>query len=220
MIFHVINRGNARRELFAKPADYDAFERAMAEAHAHVPMRLLAYCLMPNHWHLVLRPHHAGDLGRYMHRLTTTHVRRWHAHHHTQGGGHLYQGTYKSFPIQDGEHLLTVCRYVERNALRAGLVGPAPDGRAEHWTWCSAWRRDHPAVTADKPPLSDWPAPRPKQWRRLLNLPQPEKQLAAIRTSVQRGRPLGDAAWQQATAKRLSLESTFRTRGRPRKTDE
>ena len=87
----------------------------MVEAAAAAPMRLLCYCLMPNHWHLVLWPQNTGDLGRYMHRLTTTHVRRWHAHQHTQGEGHLYQGVYKSFPIQEDEHFLNVCRYVERN---------------------------------------------------------------------------------------------------------
>jgi len=113
--------------LFDKPADYEAFEKVLAEAAGHVRMRLLTYCLMPNHWHLVLYPRATGDLSRYMHRVTTTHVRRWHEHRHSAGRGHLYQGTYKSFLIQQDRHFLTVCRYVERNALRANLVG-----RAEH----------------------------------------------------------------------------------------
>jgi len=145
----------------------------------------------------------------------TTHVRRWHAHHHTQGEGHLYQGTYESFPMQDSEHFLTVCRYVERNVLRAGLVE-----RAEHWRWCSAWRRGRPAEVDDKPPLVDWPVARPERWRRVLNLPQPQKQVEAIRTSIQRGRPLGDESWQGATTSQRQLESALRSRGRPRKTDE
>ena len=121
-MFHVINRGNGRMTIFDDESDYAAFERVMAETMERKPMRLLAYCLMPNHWHLVLRPRKDGDLGRFMQRLTVTHVRRWHEHRHTAGEGHLYQGTYKSFLVAQDEHYLSVCRYVERNALRAGLV--------------------------------------------------------------------------------------------------
>jgi hypothetical protein len=88
-------------------------------------MRILAYCLMPNHWHFVLWPYDDGDLAAFMHRLTTTHVRRWHLHRHSVGAGHLYQGTFKSFPVQSDAHLLTVCRYVERNPVRARLVDRA-----------------------------------------------------------------------------------------------
>ena len=99
MIFHVLNRGNARDRIFEDDADYAAFEKVLAETQAEVFVRILSYCLMPNHWHLVLWPLRDGDLGRFMQRLTTTHARRWHLHHHTVGTGHLYQGTYKSFPI-------------------------------------------------------------------------------------------------------------------------
>ncbi len=212
MVFHVLNRGNGRMRLFNKPADYSAFERVMAEAAAHVDMRVLAYCLMPNHWHLVLRPRETGDLGRYMQRLTVTHVRRWHEHRHSTGGGHVYQGTYKSFPVQSDEHFLAVARYVERNALRASLVDQAQD-----WRWCSLWRRDHPQVIDDVPALAPWPVPCPAHWKRLVNQPQSQKELEAIRTAVQRGRPYGSEPWQKRTGTRLGLESTFRPRGRPRK---
>src|SRR5262249_8247 len=99
-------------------------------------IRLLAYCVMPNHWHLVLWPHHDGDLSEFLRWLTVTHTQRWHAHHHTAGTGPLYQGRFKSFPIQADESLLSVCRYVERNPLRAGLVR-----QAETWRWGSLWHR-------------------------------------------------------------------------------
>jgi putative transposase len=99
MVFHVLNRANARARIFGKEADYAAFERVMKETLARKPMRILGYLIMPNHWHLVLWPEHDGELGAFMQRLTTTHVRRWHLHHKTVGCGHLYQGTYKSFPI-------------------------------------------------------------------------------------------------------------------------
>uniref|UniRef100_UPI00196B28C2 transposase n=1 Tax=Aquisphaera insulae TaxID=2712864 RepID=UPI00196B28C2 len=92
------------------------------QALARYQMRLLAYCLMPNHFHLLVWPREAGDLSDFMRWLTMTHTQRWHAYHRTVGTGHLYQGRYKSFPVQSVEHFLTVCHYVERNALRAGLV--------------------------------------------------------------------------------------------------
>ena len=130
MVFHVINRANARARIFGNDGDYAAFERVMWETLARQPMRILGYLIMPNHWHLVLWPEHDGDLAKFMQRLTVAHVRRWHLHRKTVGCGHLYQGTYKSFPVETDEHLLTVLRYGERNALRAGLVE-----RAEEWRW-------------------------------------------------------------------------------------
>lgn len=114
VVFHALNRGVGRRTLFHKDQDYAAFERILERALSIVPVRLLAYCLMPNHWHLLLWPRRDGELAAFMQRLTTTHVRRWHRHRHTDGRGHLYQGTYKSFPVQEDAHFLTVARYVER----------------------------------------------------------------------------------------------------------
>ena len=211
-MFHVLNRGNQRREIFQRPEDYAAFERVMCEAAEHIDIHLLAYCLMPNHWHLVLRPRQDGDMGRYMQRLTVTHVRRWHEHRHSVGSGHLYQGTYKSFPVQHDEHFLAVCRYVERNALRAGLVDSA-----ESWRWCSMWRRRHRKVVEDVPALWDWPVQRPASWVRMVNRPQSQKEMDAIRLCIKRGRPHGSETWLKRTATRFSLESTFRPRGRPKK---
>ena len=122
-MYHVLNRANARMTIFHKPDDYAAFERVLAEAVERTKTRLLAYCLMPNHWHLVVWPEKDGELSRFTGWLTLTHTQRWHAHRHTTGSGHLYQGRFKSFPLQDDAHFFTVCRYVERNALRANLVG-------------------------------------------------------------------------------------------------
>jgi putative transposase len=122
-VYHVLNRANGRLRMFQKDADYEAFERILGEALEHVPgMRLLAYCLMPNHWHLLLWPQHDGELSDFGHWLALTHTQRWHAHSHNVGMGHLYQGRYKSFVVGADAHYLTVCRYVERNALRANFV--------------------------------------------------------------------------------------------------
>ncbi len=213
MVFHVLNRGNARNPLFFEDSDYEAFEKVMAETMEHVPMRVLGYCLMPNHWHLVLWPIHDGDLARFVQRLTTTHVRRWHLYRQTVGSGHLYQGTYKSFPIEDDDHLLTVMRYVERNPVRPTLVS-----RAEEWRWSSLWRWLNQGVDRDKPALCPWPIARPTDWVARVNRAISKKELEAVRVSVLRGRPFGGEDWQKRTAERLGLESTFRPRGRPKKT--
>jgi putative transposase len=213
-VFHVLNRGNARMEIFGKDADYRAFELILRETAERFNLRLLFYCLMPNHWHLVLWPRGDGDLGRFMQRLTITHVRRWHLHRHSVGHGHLYQGLYKSFPIQQDEHFLTVCRYVERNPLRANLVR-----LAENWPWSSLSLLQKPQSTAasERPQLAAWPVDRPKNWLQLVNQAQTAAEEEALRRAVQRGRPFGGVAWEKRAATRLGLQSTLRARGRPRK---
>ena len=210
MVFHVLNRANARSTIFEKPEDYAAFERVLSEALDRVDMRVLAYCLMPNHWHLVLWPRRDGDLSKFMGWLTLTHTQRWHAHHRTTGTGHLYQGRFKSFPVQNDEHLRTVCRYVERNALRANLVK-----RAEDWLWGSLWHRRQRDELA-RYGLSAWPVPCPRQWLQHVNQPQTDAEVSALRRSVNRGSPFGDADWTKRMVKRLQLEVTIRPRGRPK----
>jgi putative transposase len=211
-VYHVLNRGNGRATVFHKDDDYAAFERILGEALQHVPgLRLLAYCLMPNHWHLVVWPRRDGELSDFGHWLTLTHTQRWHAHYHDVGTGHLYQGRFKSFPVAVDEHFLQVCRYAERNALRAGLVG-----RAEQWRWSSLWRREQ-GDSALLQCLSEWPVERPKNWVELVNEVQTEGELAALRQALQRGQPYGSARWVARVASRLGLESTLRPRGRPRK---
>ena len=134
-VYHVLNRANARMTIFEKDEDDEAFERVLAEAVERTKTRLLAYCLMPNHWHLMVWPQADGELSAFVGWLTLTHTQRWHAHRHSAGTGHVYQGRFKSFPVQEDEHFYTVCRYVERNALRANLVS-----QAEQWRWSSLSR--------------------------------------------------------------------------------
>lgn len=114
-VYHVLNRANARVQIFDNNKDYKKFEEVLEEAVNEYDMPLLAYCLMPNHWHLVLHPKADGDMQKFMSWLTNTHTRRWHVAKETVGQGHLYQGRYKSFIIQQDNHLLTVLRYIERN---------------------------------------------------------------------------------------------------------
>jgi len=208
MVFHVLNRGVGRRRLFEKDADYGAVERIMAETLEVRPMRICAWCLMPNHWHLVLWPKADGDLAAFMQRLSITHVRRWQEHRHKVGEGHLYQGRYKSFPIERDEHFLTVCRYVERNPLRAGLVR-----RAEDWRWSSLWDRAQGGEEARSLPAA-WPVDGPRDWVRRVNRAETAGELDALRLCVARGRPYGGPEWTERTTRRLGLENTFRSRGR------
>ena len=209
-LYHALNRGNLRATIFHKDADYEAFERILYEGLQIHQVQLYAFQLMPNHYHLVLRPLVDGEMSRFMGWVGGTHTMRYHAHYHTSGMGHVYQQRYKSFPIQDDEHFLVVCRYVERNALRAGLVE-----RAEDWRWGSLWRwlrKPEP----NPPLLSPWPLARLPGWTKRVNAALSEEELAAVRLSAQRGKPLGDEGWVESIARRLNLESTMRPRGRKR----
>ncbi len=171
-------------------------------------MRVLAYCLMPNHFHLVLWPLGDGDLSTWMAWLMNAHVRRYHRHY--DSSGHIWQGRFKAFPIEEDEHLRNVLRYVERNPLRAGLVE-----RAEDWAWSSLpaiGRRGRPSW------LDPGPAPRGKGWLEEINGPGlKEAELGSIRRSVERGTPFGSEGWASKTAEAMGLESTIRARGRPKK---
>jgi len=212
LIYHVLNRGNGRMRLFYKDDDYAAFERVLAEGLEKYPLDLLTYCVMPNHWHLVVRPRTSEALGRWLGWVGVTHVRRHHEHYRRRGGGHLYQGRYKSFPVESDEHFLTLCRYVEANPRRAKLVS-----RAEAWRWSGLWRRRERAADM---PLAAWPVRRPRDWEHRVNRVLPRGTLDAIRQCVQRGRPWGDAEWTRKTADRLGLEFTLRGPGRPRKENQ
>ena len=209
-VYHALNRAVARLPLFEKAGDFDAFERVLAEAVEEHPIRVLAYCLMPNHWHFVLWPERDGELTACLRWLTHTHTQRWHAHYHTAGTGHLYQGRFKAFPVQEDDHLYTVLRYVERNPLRAKLVS-----RAETWRWSSLGRQANPHGAEWL--LHPWPVPRPPDWVERVNRPETIAEVEAVRRSVLRGQPFGELEWQQQTARQLGLNYTFRPRGRPKK---
>jgi len=212
LAYHVMNRTPGRVRLFEDVADYLAFEKALAEAlDLHRGMRLCAYCLMPNHFHLVLWPRTDGQLSRFIQWLAMTHAARWHAHRRSVGRGHLYQGRFRSFPIQQDHHFLNVCRYVERNALRAKLVAKAQD-----WKWGSLWARSDRSSTI-RPLLAPWPVERPARWVTMVNHAEAPDELDALRRAVARARPYGDDRWMERTAKTLGIESSLRPVGRPKK---
>ncbi|MDR3638267.1 MAG: transposase [Isosphaeraceae bacterium] len=210
LIYHALNRSNARLAFFNQNGDYEAFLGVLTEAVDRHGTRLLAYCVMPDHFHLVLWPEADGELSQFTRWLTMTHTQRWHAARRSAGAGRLYEGRFKSFPVQNDGHFLTVCCYVERNALRAGLVR-----QAESWRWGSlAQRMDRSAVG---PALSPWPVRRPSGWLQRVNAALGTIEEDALRRCVIRGQPYGTPQWQAETASRLGLELTLRPRRRPKK---
>ncbi|MBN2315358.1 MAG: transposase [Sedimentisphaerales bacterium] len=210
IVYHVLNRANARQIIFRGSSDYEAFEKILAEGLVKVPMRLTGYCLMSNHWHLLLWPYHDGELSTFMHWVTMTHTQRWHAVHHSIGTGHLYQGRFKSFPIQDEPYYLTALRYIESNPFRAGLVTSS-----SHWMWSSlAIRR---GLAKSGVVISPGPVELPDKWDELVDILPWENDLEKIERCLRRGTPLGRDDWAKQVAERLFLTSTLHPRGRPKK---
>ncbi len=201
LTYHVLNRGNGGATLFHCPGDYRAFLELLLEAKSRHPVKVFAFCLMPNHFHLVVQPLELTALGGFMHWWMTTHVRRYHGHY--ERSGHLWQDRYKSFPIQHDAHLLTVLRYVVRNPVRATLVD-----RAVRWPWSSL----------QFPTLTDpWPMETPPEWQEWVEAPLSELELQQIRASVTRQAPFGSAIWQESVSSITGRPPAQRPRGRPRK---
>ena len=211
VVYHVINRANVRAHMFNTDKEYRQFEQILKEGQERYTMRILAYCIMPNHWHLVVYPKKDGDLSLFMGWITNTHTRRWHTAHKSIGSGHLYQGRYKSFPVETDTYLLQLIRYVERNPLRARLIK-----RAENWKWSSLWRREHGAVK-DQKLLSKWPIEIPKDYLQFIHEPQTASELEYIRHSVIKSKPFGDVEWVKKISTTLGLEQTLHAPGRPKK---
>jgi len=199
--YHVLNRGNGGATIFHKDGDYAAFLDLLAMAKARHPVKVFAFCLMPNHFHLVVQPGTEAALSRLMQWWLTSHVRRYHQHYRTHG--HVWQGRFKCFPIQEDGHLLTVLRYVLRNPVRAGLVE-----HAAHWPW-SSLRFPH---LSDAAPIAQ--PDDPATW---IDHPLFDHELTTLRTCVNRQQPFGTSEWQERLATALDLTSTLRPRGRPPK---
>jgi putative transposase len=205
--YHVLNRANHGARIFHDATDYRAFLKLMANANERLNLPILAACLMPNHFHLVVRPRADKDVGRWLQWLCTTHARHHHSRYSTSG--RLWQGRFKACLVQDDHYLLTLLRYVERNALRKNLVE-----RAEDWPWGSLqWR------LRDRGPVELTPAPikLPSNWSEWVNLPQTAAELEALRASVNRQRPYGDPDWVNEKARDAGLHQSLTPVGRPRR---
>lgn len=209
-MYHVINRANARVCIFDNDKDYQSFELILEEAVEKFDMRILSYCIMPNHFHLVLYPKNEGDLIKFMSWVTNTHTRRWHTEKGTIGQGHLYQGRYKSFICQKDNHFISLVKYVEQNALKAKLVK-----RAEDWRWSSVWRRERGTIKQKKL-LSLWPVSIPKNYLSWINQDQHKKEEEIIEKSIIKSSPFGKDYWVASIVKKFDLEQTLKKVGRPK----
>ncbi len=209
IVYHVLNRANGRLRIFKKQGDFSAFEQILCEGLERFSMRLAGYCLMGNHWHLLLWPRQDGDLSVFMQWVTMTHSQRWHAAHGTAGMGHLYQGRFKSFPVQSSEHYLTVLRYVESNPMRAKLVD-----RSRDWPWSSLAIRQ--GAEKEGLTLHAGPVKLPLNWLKLVDILPNETDLMKLENCIRRGSPYGSDTWVTQMANRLNLVSTLRPRGRPK----
>ena len=198
--------------LFRQPEEYVRFLELLSQSLTKFKVNLWGYCLMGNHWHLVAEVEAVSQLSRWMHWLCNRHVRRAHGKNKGLGGGHIYQGRYKSFPIQDESYLYNVLRYVEANPLRARLVS-----RAENWPWSSLSRTPvyDGLVEIPRPRLAPWD--RGEHWQSEVNAPLPLAGLDSLRQSVARGTPQGQPQWIANLTSANGMESTVRARGRPRK---
>ncbi len=201
----------AQLTLFEKLEDYDSFTHVFDEHLKMVPLPILAMVLMPNHRHFVMRQADDHQVSEFFRRLSVVHTLRYHSHYETSGTGHLYQGRFKSFPIQDDDHLWMAMRYVAQNPIRANFVE-----RAEDWAWSSPRMHHQPRhnrrwlTTPVDPPL-------PREWSSWVNNPEPEAELTALRNCNRRGLTFGNDDWVKNSAIRLGLESTMRRRGRRKK---
>ena len=180
IVYHVINRGNGKQEVFHKEKDYEAFMKLIKEAKERYPVKVYGYCLMPNHFHMAVRPEKGEELSKWMQWLMTSHVRRYHRHY--ESSGHVWQGRYKSFMVQDDSHLLMVLRYIEGNPVRAKMAISAKE-----WRWSS----HNEVIGADKRGLIDKaPIEIPKDWTEYVNASFEEGELQRVRGSVNRQTPL------------------------------
>ena len=207
--YHVFNCGNAQNTVFHNDDDYASFLGLLSEANQRIEIRLLSYCLMPDHFQLVVWPIEDRDLSRWMQWLMTAHVRRYHRNYKTSG--HVWQGRFKAFPIQSDNHLLTVMRYVERNPVRAKSI---PVRKAQNWRWSSIGTPPKDIVS---PTLHPGPVRRREDWLEWVNQPLIPEEIEAIQVCINRGQPYGNRSWKKRTAKSLGIESSIRPRGRPRK---
>ena len=163
-IAHIVNRSVDRRTIFFDRLDYRAFTSLLEEGRGKAWVDVLGYCVMPNHWHLVVRALENNSISRYMKWLTATHVLRYRTFHENLGNGHLYQGRFRAVVIADDEQFLVALRYVEANACKAGLVRWAED-----WEWSSGFERRHQVSRI----LGDLPVALPPDWCRLVNQDSP-----------------------------------------------
>jgi len=209
--YHVLNRANAKQKIFKSPKDYQFFECILEKAVKKFEVQLIAYCVMPNHFHFVLYCDKDGEVQKFMQWLTVTHTQRLHSRDNTIGYGHIYQGRYKSFVVETDTYLNTLIRYVKQNPLRANLIQ-----NLKEWRGGSYYRRKC-GTKKEKKLLNCNLVTLPNNYDVLVTRSLGDEQVEAVRESINKGKPLGSASWTERIVKKYKLESCMRGRGRPKK---
>ena len=206
-IYHVLNRGNRKQTVFHKEKDYVVFIELMKKAKEKFPIKIFAYCLMPNHYHFALMPLQIDHLSKWIHWLTTVHASRYHFHYQTCG--HIWQGRYKNILIQDDYHLSTVLKYIERNPIRAGFTNSAYD-----WPWSS-----YTENLGEKSNclLDERPDNLQVSWDKFVDSPIKTTELENLRKCIKKRLPYGDEKWKHEISTQLGIRCFEKQRGRPRK---
>jgi len=204
---HVTQRGNRRQPVFFSDEDYRLYLRLLKVAVDKAGTRVWAWCLMPNHVHLILVPQTEDGLRAS---LAEVH-RRYTAHVNQREGwrGHLWQSRFASFPM-DEEWLLAAARYVELNPVRAGLVQ-----RPEQWDWSSA--RTHLGLHRDGLTEAEPLLERVSDWATLLESGLEEPRLEELRARERTGYALGGTPFLERIAAATGRDLAPRPRGRPKK---
>lgn len=205
-IYHVLNRGNDKKKIFHTNGDYAIFINLIERAKGLFPVKIYAYCLMPNHYHFVMSSDKAINISKFVHWLATSHAHRYHKYYGTTG--HIWEGRYKSFMVQQDSYLLMVLRYVEANPVRGGLVISAKD-----WEWSSLRQR---IKLSDKSIIDQCDISLPNNWADYINEPLNNYEIKKLRKSVIRQRPYGEKKWQLDVGNKFGLISTLRSQGRPK----
>jgi len=208
--YHVLNRGNAKQQIFFDESDYRMFESVLLLGIKKFDIEVYAYCVMPNHFHFVLKTLSDGEMGRFMQWITLTHTSWIHVKNDSVGYGHIYQGRYKSFVIEDDIYLQAVLRYVEQNPLRAGLVT-----NLEEWVWTSFYKRKYYTGKLAKN-LTVHPYQQSKEYETFVSELLPENVYSELKKSSTKGKPFGSEEWVNTTIEQYGLQATIRTVGRPR----
>lgn len=206
-IYHIINRGNRREAVFHDNYDYEKFLKLLIESKEKYAVKIYAYCLMPNHFHLVIYTKYADSLSQAMHWISSSYVRYYNKRYNISG--HLWQGRYKSFIVQEDSYLLVLLKYVEANPKRARIVKDCID-----YKYSSANNRiknNENLITDEVPILL------PDDWYTYINSDEKITDIESIRNCINRQAPLGDKNWKYMVSKKYNLESTINPRGRPKK---
>ena len=206
-IYHVLNRGNRKQTVFHKEKDYNEFLELMKKAKEKFPIKIFAFCLMPNHYHFALMPLQADHLSKWIHWLLTVHAGRYHFHYQTSG--HIWQNRFKNILVQDDYHFSTVLKYIERNPVRAGFVNSPCD-----WPWSSYKESLGEKLNGL---LDERPIKLQTGWEEFVNFPIETKELENLRKCIKLRLPYGDDEWKNEISEKLGIQCFPKPRGRPRK---